>query len=379
MKKQFKYFAFISYNSKDTNWGKKIQKKLEHYRMPATMCSEHGWKRKPLQPIFFAPTDIQPGDLTEEIQNRLRASRNLIVLCSPNSASSSWVGREIEFFHELGRTKDIYFFIVNGIPHSGDPKTECFNSVIDSIGFPEILAANINEKNYRWPWINRERGYVQLISKLLDVEFDTIWHRHKRLLIRKILLYITLCIVMIVSLIGIWVVNKPIDVIVNLNETSVSNNHLPPLKNAIITLSLDNEIKTDTFKTLQTQVKFNNIPHYYLGKPVHFTVKSRDYKEVDTILPLTNVQPLSIMRDPSIYGDVHFRIYDPEKEKGISNVKIIINGFETISDSKGYVSLFIPLENQNIFYTIKASNLLFNDTIYMPSGDNDVVLINSII
>lgn len=42
----FKYFAFISYNAKDTNWGKKLQKKLEHYRMPATLCSEHGWERK---------------------------------------------------------------------------------------------------------------------------------------------------------------------------------------------------------------------------------------------------------------------------------------------------------------------------------------------
>jgi len=33
---QFKYYAFISYNSKDTEWGKKVQKKLEHYRITAT-------------------------------------------------------------------------------------------------------------------------------------------------------------------------------------------------------------------------------------------------------------------------------------------------------------------------------------------------------
>ena len=44
MEQEFKYFAFISYNSKDTEWGKKIQKKLEHYRMPSTLCSEHGWE-----------------------------------------------------------------------------------------------------------------------------------------------------------------------------------------------------------------------------------------------------------------------------------------------------------------------------------------------
>ena len=40
MKKQFKYFAFISYSSHDTAWGKRLQRKLEGYRMPAALCSE---------------------------------------------------------------------------------------------------------------------------------------------------------------------------------------------------------------------------------------------------------------------------------------------------------------------------------------------------
>ena len=44
-KQQYKYFAFISYNSHDTSWGKRLQRKLEGYRMPATLCSEHGWER----------------------------------------------------------------------------------------------------------------------------------------------------------------------------------------------------------------------------------------------------------------------------------------------------------------------------------------------
>ena len=59
---QYKYFAFISYNSRDIKWGKRLQKKLEHYRMPATLCSERGWVRTPIKPVFFAPTDIQSED-----------------------------------------------------------------------------------------------------------------------------------------------------------------------------------------------------------------------------------------------------------------------------------------------------------------------------
>ena len=38
----YKYFAFISYNSKDIKWGKRLQRKLEEYKMPATLCSERG-------------------------------------------------------------------------------------------------------------------------------------------------------------------------------------------------------------------------------------------------------------------------------------------------------------------------------------------------
>lgn len=63
MQEKFKYFAFISYNSHDTKWGKKLQKKLEGYRMSSTLCKEHNWKRKPINPVFFAPSDIQPGGL----------------------------------------------------------------------------------------------------------------------------------------------------------------------------------------------------------------------------------------------------------------------------------------------------------------------------
>ena len=124
MQEEFKYYAFISYSSHDAKWGRKLQKKLEGYKMSSTLCQKHGWKRKPLNPIFFAPTDIQPGPLSVELQERLRASRNLIVICSPHAAKSQWVSREIEYFHSLGRAEHIYFFIVEGIPHSGNPDTE---------------------------------------------------------------------------------------------------------------------------------------------------------------------------------------------------------------------------------------------------------------
>ena len=374
MQDQFKYFAFISYNSKDTVWGKKLQKKLEHYRMPSTLCSEHGWERTPIKPVFFAPTDIQPGGLTEELQERLRASKNLIVICSPNSAQSEWVGKEIEFFHSLGRTKNIHFFIVEGTPHSGNPDTECFNPVIDQLGLPEILGANIHEKNYRWPWLNKERAYVQLVSKLLGVEFDAIWQRHKRQLIRKAVAWTVGIIAVLCALVFVWRNNQPVDVTLRLNETSVHNDNLPPLKNAIVTMTLDNEIKIDTLDSINDDMVFNNIPHRYLNQNVKFSISCPNFIDTDTSIVLTPNVTLNIQRNDSVFGKVNFRIYNPDTEMYVGNTPIRLAEQETVSDSSGRVSLFVPLEKQQRYYIITGPLQFENDTVYMPNGKDDVVL-----
>lgn len=370
----YKYFAFISYNSKDTEWGKRLQRKLEHYRMPATLCSERGWERTPINPVFFAPTDIQPGPLSEELQARLRASHNLIVICSPNSAQSEWVGREIAFFHSMGRSKNIHFFIVNGVPHSGDIATECFHPVVQEIGLKEILGANINEKFSRLPQINRERAYVQLISKLLNVEFDTIWQRHKRLMIQKAIMACIGIAIVLAAIWGVWAVNRSVDVELSLKEVSVANTHLPPLEDAVVTLTLDNEIKTDTIHSLNTYAVFTNIPHRFIGKRAHIAIRCEDYIDVDTTLLLSEKVAINIERDPKEYGNIVFDIWD-DTSRGVAGVEVTIADKKAVSDSNGHIHILVPLKEQQTKYHITASVPLGKDTIYMPCGEDNVVVI----
>lgn len=374
-KEQYKYFAFISYNSYDTSWGKILQRKLEGYRMPATLCSEHGWERKPINPVFFAPSDIQPGGLTAELQERLKASKNLVVICSPNSAKSEWVGKEIEFFHSLGRAKDIHFFIVDGIPHSGNPDTECFNPIVDTLGLPEILGANIHEKVFRSPWLNRERAYVQLITKLLGVEFDSIWQRHRRMLRQTIAAWTVGIVVVLAALYGIWLSNHPVDVSVTLNETSVHNDNLPPLKDAVVTMELENETKTDTIQSLDTIAIFANIPHKVIGGSVHLTVECRDWLTVDTSFILTKDVVINIVRNPHSYGDVIFRLWSIDKEQSVANAKVSLAGLATTSDAEGYVRMFIPLERQKDRYKVECSLPLDNDILSMPTTESTVLIV----
>ena len=370
----YKYFAFISYNSKDLLWGKRLQRKLEHYRMPATLCSEKGWERTPIRPVFFAPTDIQPGGLTTEIQERLRASRNLIVICSPNSAGSEWVGKEIAFFHKLGRTKDIHFFIVDGTPHSGNPDTECFNPVVKMLGLPEILGANINEKIFRWGWLNRERAYVQLISKLLDVEFDSIWKRHRRILTQKIIAWAMCMALILLSITGVWAGSRPVDVTVRLNETSYHNDHLPPLKDAVVTMELDNEVKTDTISALDDQLVFSNIPHKFLNRPVRVSVQADyGYFPVDTVMILRKELIVDMCRDSIYYGNIRFRLLS--YERSFEGKCVEISGQKVYVDKQGRVQLYVPLKEQRKYYLIRSEIPLECDTVYVPCGKDACIAV----
>ena len=371
----YKYFAFISYSSHDTSWGKKLHRKLESYRIPATLCSEHGWPRQPMKPVFFAPADIQPGGLTAELQERLKASKNLIVICSPHSAHSDWVGKEIDFFHSLGRTENIHFFIVDGIPHSGNPNTDCFNPIVEKLGLPEILGANIHEKVSRFPWLNRERAYVQLITKLLGVEFDSIWQRHRRILRQKIAAWIIGFVAMVTTLLGVWIMNQPVDVIVSINETSIHNENLPPLKDAVVTLELLNETKIDTIALLTTNAVFTNIPHKALKKPVRIMVACRDWMLVDTTFQLTENVVINMSRNPHCYGDVTFRLWSITQEKGVADTQVKLAGLSATSDNKGYVRMFIPLEKQSKEYEVECEKALESNILTMPTTESTALIV----
>ncbi len=376
----YKYYAFISYNSHDTQWGKRLQRKLEGYKMSATLCSQHGWERKPIQPVFFAPTDIQPGGLTEELKMRLRASCHLVVICSPHSAQSKWVGEEIKYFHSLGRAQNIHFFIVEGIPHSKDKNKECFHPVVEKLGMPEILGANIHERVYRLPWMNRERAYVQLITKLLGIEFDDIWQRHKRLLARNIALWVTGALLVMSALVVTWQNTRSIDVGIPVVEGSLHNPNLPAPQNIVVTMRLDNEVKPpDTLKNFNDTAHFTNVPRRFVGKEVQVSVSGDGYLPLDTTFILSPDAVLKLYRNPDWYGHIKARIYKYDKDKKenivVPHQTVWIEGREVTSDATGRIELDVPLAEQKTAYSVTANVPLETTAISMPCGNSGGIVL----
>ena len=112
----------------------------------------------------------------------------------------------------------------------------------------------------------------------------------------------------------------------------------------------------------------------YMAKNIATFLSARGYNvffDYDSTLSVT----LDISRNPSIYGNVHFRLWDSEHETGVADAVVEIAGLTVISDKDGYVSLFVPLESQRHYYIVKSSFSFTNDTIHTPCGEDDVMLV----
>ena len=191
---EYKYYAFVSYRSSDEKYAKWLQDKIEAYRLPTTVQKmNQALPKKKLRPCFRYHTDIQPNELKTELRNKLEQSKYLLVICTPRSAQSPWVGNEIDTFVELGRRDRIIPVIVEGKPYSGDPATECYNPSLikhfphsDNINEDrEILGVNIHEEGRGSAYMKRERAVIQIVSRMLDVNYDELWNRERRRIITR--------------------------------------------------------------------------------------------------------------------------------------------------------------------------------------------------
>lgn len=168
-----KYFAFISYKREDEEWAKWLQHKLEHYKLPSNLNGRTDLPKE-IRPIFKDTSELNPGNLPQQIHDALEQSKHLIVICSPRSAKSEWVNKEVETFMEMGRTDKIIPFIIDGKAFAKNPDEECFPKAIrDLPSEQEILGANIGE-------MGRDAAAVKVVAQMFGLKFDELWQRHER-------------------------------------------------------------------------------------------------------------------------------------------------------------------------------------------------------
>jgi tetratricopeptide (TPR) repeat protein len=169
-----RYWAFISYSHKDAAFGRRLHSRLENYVLPARLVGRptpQGPVPRRLAPIFRDREELPAAhNLSAEVRAALKASRSLVVVCSPSAAGSRWVGREIEVFRALHPDRPILAAVREGEP------ADCFHASLSLAGdgseTVEPLAAD-----FRRGHDGEHLGLLKLVAGIAGVGLDELVQR----------------------------------------------------------------------------------------------------------------------------------------------------------------------------------------------------------
>jgi len=186
------YYAFLSYSHADQAVAEWLHEAIENFRVPRRLVgqlAEHGVIPRRLTPVFRDRGELAASDdLSEEIEEALRGSRFMIVLCSPAAVASRWTNAEIAAFKRLHPDSEIFAAIVAGEPFAsempGREAEECFPPALrekyDARGRPTGKRAEPIAADLRLEGEGKQLGLMQIIAGMLGVGLDELVQREGR-------------------------------------------------------------------------------------------------------------------------------------------------------------------------------------------------------
>ena len=161
-----RYAVFLSYRHADNQetgrqWATWLHYLLEGYEVPVDLVGRENNRGDlvpaSLYPVFRDEEELPAdADLTRNIQQALKHSELLVVLCSPRAVESRFVADEIRYFKELGKAGRILALMIDGEPNASDdpgkakagiqPEAECL---------PEPLRYGVAGEDGRMDWSRR--------------------------------------------------------------------------------------------------------------------------------------------------------------------------------------------------------------------------------
>ncbi len=335
---EYSSFAFISYSHKDIDVAKWLQRRLESFKLPIEIHNDIDADSRYLRPIFRDQSDLNTGILGEELRKHLEESKYLIVICSKNSTESSWVSEEVKIFIELGRLKHIIPVIIpDGITSESNLFPKYLRNYFIRYPGKELLGINIGE-------IGKEKTLIRIVSRMLEVSFDSLWKRHQRQQRAKIILwsgvsfFIGLVVYLFAIPVGLTIEVKPEKSKLPVGESITLN-----VNGGDYNVSMNNP-----------QIETIHLVGYNRFKDIVIKVSSKYYVELDTVIPtgfgLRKEIILPITRDDtfSTFAGVVFN----SELNPLKGVQVSVAGYHTFSDGDGRFWIYLPIDKQQTEYTI---------------------------
>lgn len=186
------YWGFLSYSSHDVASAHWLHRALENYSIPKRLVGRMtpvGPAPRRLRPIFRDRAELAAdADLRARIESALAQSAYLIVLCSPQSATSHWVNEEIDRYRALHGDGRILAVISEDSPLGSHESLfpPALKYRTDSIGGdnrPEPIAADLRPTRD-----GHRMARLKLVAGMLGVGMDELvrrdtQRRNKRLVV----------------------------------------------------------------------------------------------------------------------------------------------------------------------------------------------------
>lgn len=169
---EFKFDVFISYRHSDLDSAVAgyLQKTLEHYHIPREIQKKCG--KKKINRVFRDEEELGvASDLFNEIEQNLKQSEFLVVICSPRILESKWCLREIETFIKYRGRENILPVLIEGEPETAFPH------ILRENGEP--LAADLRGRNKRETIRHARERMPRLVAPLLYCSYDELYQRHR--------------------------------------------------------------------------------------------------------------------------------------------------------------------------------------------------------
>jgi len=207
-----RFKAFISYRhvEPDKTYARWLESALETYPVPKPMVRMYGLPAK-LGRMFRDEEELAASaDLSASIEDALRASEYLIVVCSPRAAASQWVNAEIDFFRKLGRADRILSLLIEGEPSDAFPSSlydiRLRTATPDAVflaGAAEPLAADVRPLPGESKRARRRTALIRLAATLLNCRFDDLRQRDQERHQQQMLRYLAVAIVSVFLFMGL--------------------------------------------------------------------------------------------------------------------------------------------------------------------------------
>ncbi len=373
MKSEYKYTAFISYNSKDNREARWLQTKLENYSMPSVIANEKGGILRSTDDIpkkfriFRYVTDLVAQNLDDGLRHELDQSKYLIVVCSPNSANAPWVRKEVKYFIETGRKKHIIPYVISGTPYSNEAD-ECFTPELKN-AFPGGSALGVSLKAYDDDlWIFRRRKAVaKIVSLLLDLPnaYDFIWDRYRFAYLKSLIIRVFVTVMAITSVCVATVVvrhlEKPFDLMIQAVDVE-ADSQLPPVRNVDFSVTIDGDTYVSSVESLESPAIFKMLPGRLKDGPMILKVRSAYCMDIDTTLTVREKIDVVLRRNPDRYGKIDVLVL--KETQPLINEEVILEGIQCSTDREGRLQFYMPLAKQKESYKVTFGE--YSAILHMP-------------